>query len=319
MKYWWVSQNQTYNHEVPGGYMWSPKRQTNGNTNHSYELMKQICPKDMVFSFANQSIKAIGLAKSLCYDFPKPLEFGNAGSYWSDIGWRVDVHFIELHNQVRPADHMNVICPLLAEVHAPIQQNGHGNQAYLFQLSELFAKTLAQLIGPPAIDLVNATALFDLPLSDDSQVNTNDWEDRIESTILTDTSITETVKDSLVKSRRGQGKFRRDLLAIESSCRVTGVNEERHLRASHTKPWRDSNNAERLDPENGFMLTPTIDHLFDKGFISFKNNGDLIISNIAKEESILKMGISPAGLINVGGFTEKQKYYLEWHRDMLFK
>ena len=94
-------------------------------------------------------------------------------------------------------------------------------------------------------------------------------------------------------------------------------NNPTHLVASHTKPWRDSSNEERLDPENGFMLTPTIDHLFDRGFISFSDNGELIISSVADQNSLEKMGIKCEGHSNVGRFTDGQKHYLEWHRDSI--
>ena len=101
MQYWWVNQNQTYKHEVPGGYMWSPKRQADGHKNRAYELMKAVRPGDIVFSFADQHIKAIGIARSYCYEFPKPTEFGRAGDYWNKIGWRVDVHFNEIINPIK--------------------------------------------------------------------------------------------------------------------------------------------------------------------------------------------------------------------------
>ena len=129
--------------------------------------------------------------------------------------------------------------------------------------------------------------------------------------------LQETEREALVKARVGQGQFRNALLKIERACRVTRVNQERHLIASHTKPWRDCTHEERLDPENGFMLTPAIDHLFDKGFISFENNGDVILSPVAHAESLRKMGIDPSERINVGGFTDGQKHYLSWHRDSL--
>ena len=82
---------------------------------------------------------------------------------------------------------------------------------------------------------------------------------------------------------------------IETHCRVTGVNRPEHLIASHCKPWRDSDNAERLDGENGLLLTPSIDHLFDRGFISFENNGELLVSRVAHEVSLRKMGV-PVGV-----------------------
>ena len=67
-------------------------------------------------------------------------------------------------------------------------------------------------------------------------------------------------------------------MRIERACRITGVTTEEHLRASHCKPWRDASNEERLDGENGLLLTPNIDHLFDRGFIGFEDNGDVIVS-----------------------------------------
>jgi len=63
---------------------------------------------------------------------------------------------------------------------------------------------------------------------------------------------------------------------IESRCRITGVENPVDLVASHCKPWRDSTNEERLNGENGLLMTPSIDHLFDRGFIGFEDNGKLI-------------------------------------------
>ena len=99
-------------------------------------------------------------------------------------------------------------------------------------------------------------------------------------------------------------------------CRVTGVDKSEHLIASHIKPWRSSKNTEKLDPENGFMLTPTIDHLFDKGFISFENNGELILSNNADRSVMNKLGvIDRPEQIYVPTISSDKKYYLGWHRD----
>ena len=93
-----------------------------------------------------------------------------------------------------------------------------------------------------------------------------EWERRVEVDIEDNRTIPETERQALILARRGQGQFRANVLTIERACRVTKVERPEHLIASHTKPWRYSSNEERLDGENGFLLTPTIDHLFDKGF-----------------------------------------------------
>jgi hypothetical protein len=92
-----------------------------------------------------------------------------------------------------------------------------------------------------------------------------------------------------------------------------------HLIASHAKPWRDSSHVERLDGENGLLLTPTVDHLFDKGFISFENNGRLIVSSIANMSSLEKMGIESRRPVNVGAFSEGQRRYLDFHRENVLR
>ncbi len=93
MRFWWVNQNQTFRQEVKGGYLWSPKRNANGHHNPSYDSMREVSPGDLVFSFCDTFIKAIGIARSYCIEAPKPAEFGAAGPNWSQIGWRVQIEW----------------------------------------------------------------------------------------------------------------------------------------------------------------------------------------------------------------------------------
>ncbi len=80
-----------------------------------------------------------------------------------------------------------------------------------------------------------------------------------------------------------------------------------HLVASHVQPWRDSSNEQRVDGENGLLLTPTVDHLFDKGFISFEDSGQLMVSPVADQRSLKRMGIDTERRVNVGAFSEGQR------------
>jgi putative restriction endonuclease len=68
MRYWWVNQNQTLRHEVGGGYLWSPKRKTNQARNPYYDFMREVAPGDLIFSFADTLIPAIGIARSHAYE-----------------------------------------------------------------------------------------------------------------------------------------------------------------------------------------------------------------------------------------------------------
>jgi putative restriction endonuclease len=107
-----VNQYQTYRHEVTGGYLWSPKRNANGARNPFYESMREVAPGDLILSFMDTRILAIGFAQSYCWESPK-LEFGTSGQNWEDIGWRVKIQFTELANKMRPKEHIEILRPLL--------------------------------------------------------------------------------------------------------------------------------------------------------------------------------------------------------------
>lgn len=311
MRYWWVNQNQTYRHEVQGGYLWSPKRRADGARNPFYEYMREVAPGDIVLSFMDTRIAAIGIAKSYCWESPKPQEFGQAGQNWEDVGWKVSVDFTELANKTRPKDHIDLLRPLLPERHAPLQPNGNGLQAvYLTQLPDDLAEVLLGLIGQEARPLLGAAANV-LPVAAD---DLEQWERKIEQSIADDTKVRDTERLAIIRARSGQGLFKDRVSKIEKRCRITGVENPVHLVASHCKPWRDSSNEERLNGENGLLLTPSVDHLFDRGFIGFEDNGTVIVSPVAHRPSLKRMGIETESIVRVGEFTSGQKQFLEFHR-----
>lgn len=251
MRYWWVNQKQTYRHEVPGGYLWSPKRKANGDRNPFYDFMREVAPSDIVFSFADALIKAVGIAASYAYEAPKPLEFRQAGAYWDKIGWRVDVRFVELRLPLRPSENMAVLAPLLPDRYAPLRPGGDGLQnLYLTTISAPFAAALIDLIGSEARDVVLGRRVAEeLPIQ--PGIGLVEWEEHEIEQVQSDTRILDTTRQALVLARRGQGLFKDRVRKIERACRITGVDRVEHLRASHCKPWRDSTNDERL---NGKMV-----------------------------------------------------------------
>jgi hypothetical protein len=318
MRYWWVNQNQTFRHEIGGGYLWSPKRNANGARNPFYESMREVSPGDLIFSFVDTRIAAIGIAKSYCWECPKPTEFGSAGEYWENVGWRVAVAFTTLLHRVRPKDHMGVLKSLLPARYSPLQSNGNGNQAlYLTEIPQGFAEIIVGLIGEEARLLlsrpVEAARVEANPMASGDDLDV--WEHRLEQQVEKDRSVPETDREAIIRARCGQGLFKQRVMRIERKCRITGVENLTHLIASHCKPWRDASNEERLDGENGLLLTPSVDHLFDRGFIGFENSGELIISPIAHMPSLQRMGIETEHTVNVGLFTEGQKHFLEFHRN----
>jgi hypothetical protein len=171
------------------------------------------------------------------------------------------------------------------------------------------------LIGPEVQKQSTADGQSQMLLLGNDEVES--WERRLEDRIFGDDQIPETERKAIVSARRGQGLFKSRVMAVEKSCRVTKVDNPAHLLASHCKPWRDSNNEERLNGENGLLLTPSIDHLFDRGFIGFEDDGNLVVSPVAHPPSLNRMGVATESKINVGAFSSEQKRFLDFHRNFI--
>lgn len=306
--YWWVNHKQTHKEEILGGYIWSPKKNTNGARNNSYDNMPKTSVGDTVFSFAFAEIRAIGQVVEACISSPKPDEFGDKGDYWDNEGWLVKVKWTILDKPFRAKDNISKIAPLLPNKYSPIQKNGNGNQScYLASISEELAHLL--------LELSNKDFAIREELGFDEE--SDELDNKIEEQLKLDDSVSQTEKEQLIKARRGQGKFRRNLEAIESTCRVTGLSDKRFLIASHCKPWRDSNNQEKLDGNNGLLLSPHLDKLFDRGFISIEENGDLLVANYSIIKALRAWGVPYP--LNLGSFNYTQLAYLKYHREHVFK
>ncbi|QYZ80408.1 HNH endonuclease [Methanofollis formosanus] len=128
--------------------------------------------------------------------------------------------------------------------------------------------------------------------------------------------LPETERASLVLSRIGQGVFRSDLKNYWKTCAVTGCAETELLVASHIKPWRDSDNFERLDVYNGLLLVPQIDRAFDRGYVSFDDGGKIIISRNLSDGDRKKLGIYPG--MRLRTVEKNHRPYLEYHRQKIF-
>jgi hypothetical protein len=136
--------------------------------------------------------------------------------------------------------------------------------------------------------------------------------------LVSDGSI-ETDGTAEVTIRIGQDRLREELLSKENgTCELTGIRIPRLLRTSHIKPWAESDDAERLDIENVLLLSPNADALFDQGFISFDDEGRLLISAEISPEDLQRLGISPAARLR-SPISAKKRGYLAYHRANIFR
>lgn len=121
------------------------------------------------------------------------------------------------------------------------------------------------------------------------------------------------------RARDGQGKYREQLLEQCRFCPFTMIADERLLIASHIKPWAASDDAEKIDPYNGYMLSPLYDKLFDRGFITFTENRHVILSDFISPYTWKQIGLKNDTFINALPMDEARIKYLNFHHESVFK
>ena len=143
-------------------------------------------------------------------------------------------------------------------------------------------------------------------------------EKKLEEEIKNSPILNDTEKQVIIKARIGQGKYRDNLMKkYNHHCVVTGIDTPKLLVASHIKPWRVCDNEERIDTENGLLLSANMDRLFDSGLITFTIEGNMIISPYVGAANESRLHIFKGMKVDLQPST-KLLAYLEYHRDVLY-
>lgn len=125
-----------------------------------------------------------------------------------------------------------------------------------------------------------------------------------------------TERTGLVTSRVGQGAYRKRIIhRWDYKCAVTDFNKLDVLIASHIVPWSKSNNDERLDVNNGILLSPTYDALFDKHLITFDTKGKIVLSDLIEFSAFQKLGVT--GKEQIHGLSQYNLEYLNRHQELI--
>jgi len=309
--FWWVNHSHTVRHEIDGAYLWfANKARKSKARSESDKNIQRLLPGDVVYSFADGAVGAVGVVLGSAREAAKPLEFDSIAEYVdTQTGWLVPVRFMTLTNALRTQDYGAELTPVLPRKHPPILAGGASNQhVVLASVPPMMATTLNGLLDGEVERIVGTIT---------ESVGRSLAEDAVEAAIQRRTDIGPAQKADLLKARHGQGVFRANLELNEHSCRVTGVLDRRHLRATHIKPWSECDDAEKLDGSNGLLMSPHIAHLFERGYISFLDDGGLLVSQELNPVVLDNWHVQLP--LNVGEFRPEQCYFLGYHRHEVFQ
>jgi hypothetical protein len=295
--YYWVNQGKTYTEEKEGGYLWAPINNNTGKSFFHWNNMDKIVPGDVIFNYKKGIIHGYCVAESYSYKSTKPREFSKELG-WESNGRMIDVKYHTIENPTHISDVYEDLEEHLPREYSPLNvsifkgdRKIRANQGYLYELNNDLGELLLKILG---VKEFKAKTISSLDRSD-----------------YTKPTVTE--RSGLVNSRVGQGKYRRELMyRWKNRCAVTGLSCTNLLIASHIVPWSESTDEERLDVNNGLLLSPVYDALFDQNLISFNDNGSIILSNSISKEDYVKIGI--IGSETIDGLNEGNLKYLKRHR-----
>lgn len=168
-------------------------------------------------------------------------------------------------------------------------------------------------INPNVLTNNNSSSLSRL-MTDDEREQI-EYEDLIIEEELAKHALEGADRTAIVKTRVNQGVFRELLIRKYNKCCLCGADEESLLVASHIKPWADSTRKERVDVDNGLLLCPNHDKLFDRGYITFDEDGNIIISDELSETNQQHLNVNPNMKLSM---SEATKQYMKYHRESIF-
>ena len=297
MAFYWVNIGGTYKEVSENKFLWAPSHTENRMgtkiVNAGWKHVPKINKGDIIFCNKDGEIIYVAIAKSdAC---PAPIPSGRAYDEWKKDGYKIDVELEELATKFDTASIKDEFLNLFNDRCSPKLLTVNSTFSELYMIS-----------------IPNSAGAYILNALGDITLNVYDT---VQQTLDENQSSTTRGREIIVNARVGQGKYRSDVLKLwNNTCPVTNVDMPDLLIASHIVPWVLSNNDEKIDKYNGLPLTPSIDKLFDRGYVSFSDSGELLSSTKIQSDTLSKLGIDPGTTIS--GLTDSHKYYLQQHREI---
>lgn len=295
MAFYWVNLGTSYKEVAEYKFLWAPaytlKEDGRKIVDAGWKYVPKVKKNDVIFCHEDGRVIYIAVASADAFESDRPKN--RAYDQWKKEGFRIEVELEVLDIPISTEDFKETLIRIHNHRCSPklFDVNGNATQNYMVSIPDGAGALLLDEIGQASITINYA----------------------ITGNASSVVSSKATQREAIVKARVGQGQFRNDVLELwGEKCPLTGVDLPELLVASHIVSWQLSNDKEKLDKFNGLPLSPAADKLFDKGYISFSNEGLLLVSRHISAEVIIALGIDPSS--QIAGLHKSNLPYLERHR-----
>jgi hypothetical protein len=274
MEFYWVNIGGTHKAVMSQHFLWAPtssiSKTGNEVTRIHWDNVADVRQGDIIFCCYDQRISFLARAQTDAHQQTRP--FDPSFKDWDKVGNRVDIEIIEIERKITRDE---IATDFIAKFDNRTSPSLFSNRG---TLNQIYMSHIPADAGMFLLEATNQTTLLDEAL--------------IEAGNVSPKKISSTTREALIQARRGQGKFRYDLInRWEGRCALTGLQNINLMVASHIHAWALCNNEERLDVNNGLLLAPHIDRLFDQGLITFSDLGQLQISPTLSTEDRYVLGL----------------------------
>ena len=291
MAFFWVNIGGSYKEVQEQNYLWAPQYGMDKNGKRfllpSWETMKYVKSGDIIF--CNKDREIVYVATAIANSEPAPRPHNRSFDKWEREGTRVNLELTVLDHPIDISQFCDIFINVFNELSKPkvFAETGSCTQTYMCEIPEAAARMVASFI------------------QDDVSLDFSNGPTKVKE-------ATGSSKQTTILARVGHGPYREKLFRIWGGrCAVTGIAVGSILNASHIVSWSISNEKEKVDPYNGLPLIPNLDRLFDRGMISFDDNGCLLYKpgtvDLLRD---LKIPLNS----KIEGLFEQNKKYLQRHR-----
>ena len=302
VNFYWVNIGTSFKEVAEFKFLWAPKNTLNQKgqsiIDAGWKAVPNVKKGDILFCNYKGSLIHVAVATKDAYESERPEN--RSFDQWKKDGYKIDIDLHTLAYPIPNSDFKDEFIPMFNDKCVPklFAQNKSVSQKYMVKLPSAAGVFLLGLVGDDTLNIQDSIASNSTRGSNQKAPEGYD-------------------KEVTAKARVGQGKFRQDVMALWSdTCAVTGLDIKMLLTASHILPWQLSNPHQKVDKFNGLALSPNIDKLFDKGFISFDDKGKILVKSSLSADTLKAVGVDKQMAIK--NLTKEHLAYLKEHREIFY-
>lgn len=288
-----VMQGETYREEKRLGILRAPMKDKSGATPHSWERVKSLQKGDRTFHYVRGALVAVGTIQEDARE-------QNAGTPSAE--WVAPCEYLELDVPLEIVSCIKRVAEHLPIKYSAFQPDGNGNSGYVYPCNEALALVFLELLSSSKWRNIEQLEFVYDAVREEKYNSLTAW--MMDSEYLLRRKFRELKSQFNASQRERWG----------NKCAICGIDNPAILKAAYSKPWKDSEDAERIAPANGVLLCANHAALYESGQISFTGVGTLRMSAALSPQAI-KYGLKKNMRIQADSSNID---FFRWHRNNFF-